>query len=73
MEQNIENKDVNQIDQEKDIEGGEKDKNTVIVKPSEEMREKKINYTVIGQDVQIDPEATVIYFHLFILPFRKST
>lgn len=43
-------------------ENAENNFENVTVKPSDEMKEKKINYTVMGEDVAIDPEATVFHY-----------
>jgi hypothetical protein len=36
-----------------------KDPNETLVKPSQELKEQKIKYCIMGKDVEIDPDATV--------------
>jgi len=46
---------------EEEVQAGEQrqDFEAVTVKPSEEMKQQKIKYGVIGKDLPVDPEATV--------------
>ena len=46
---------------------------TVTVKPSEQMREKKINYRIIGEDVSVDLDALVWLINNLTYINRKST
>ncbi len=45
---------------EEEVQGEQRqDFEAVTVKPSEEMKQQKIKYGVIGKDLPVDPEATV--------------
>ena len=55
-----ESKDQNPMEEEKP-----QDFTSVTVKPSDEMKEKKIKYGIMGEDIPIDPEATVQFPFLF--------
>ena len=54
------NREIENDDQRMNIEEGSQNNfEAITVKPSDNMKEKKINYTIMGEDVEINPEAQV--------------